>query len=147
MQKVIVRKARSGDWKCVLKVQRKDGYNHSYYLDRSRIERLMKRGEIFFLAFSNDECIGFASVDLEIRATLHFMSVMESHHRTGVADKLLKSVIKETKKRNYRCMTIFIEKHSPTMELFLKEEGFEKVGHHDNRFGPDRDSTIWELKL
>lgn len=147
MEKIKIVKARPEDWKAIRNIQKNDGYPHTYYIDKKRVCRLMKRGEIFFLAILNGKPVGFASVDFEIRATLHFLSVMKDEQGKGIATMLLKAVIKETAKRKYDQIIAFTEKEGVNVNNFLKDYGFEEVGYHKDRYGKEKDAIIWRLEI
>jgi GNAT superfamily N-acetyltransferase len=107
----------------------------------------MDKGEIFFLALSDGRPVGFTSVDFEIRANLHFMSVLKDEQGKGIATLLLKTVIDEVLKRNYNYIITFTEKDGTNLNNFLKKRGFEEVGFHKDRYGKGKDAIIFNLNL
>jgi len=147
MTKIKIRKAKIQDWKTIQHIQKNDGFSHAYYINEDRIRRLLKRGEIFLLAFLENKPVGFASIDFEIRAVLHFISVLKISQGKGVGDSLLKTVKNETLKRKYNHVIIFSEKSSFMLNNFLKKNEFKKVGYHKDRYGNGRDGIIWSLNL
>jgi ribosomal protein S18 acetylase RimI-like enzyme len=140
-----IKKAGINDWRTIVSIQKKDGFAHSYFTDKKRISVLMKRGEIFFLAFLNGVPAGFTSVDFEKRAMLHFLSVMKVFHNRGIGKSLLKVAKDEATKRKFKNIFIFSEAKGRIMSNFLKSQKMTRVGYWKDRYGKGRDAIIWKL--
>lgn len=145
--KTKIKEVNFNDWKKIVTIQKNDGFSHAYYLTKDRIKRLFERGEKFFLAFLGDKPVGFASVDFEIRARLHFLSVIKDFQRKRIGSLLLEKVIKEARKRKFKKIYIITEKSARKVDRFLRKKGFRRVGYHKNRFGKGKDGIIWELEI
>lgn len=90
--------------------------------------------------------MGFGSVDCEIRARVHFLSVDQNYARRGIGSMLMKILMDEAKNRGYGRLGIYVDADSP-IEIFLQKHGFVQVGYYKNRYGNGKDSTIWEVDL
>ena len=145
-EKIKIRKATIKDIDLIIDIQKRDGFTHSYYLNRKRLKELFKRGEIFFIAFLDKKAVGFASVYIEIRARLHFISVIKEHSKKGIGSLLMQKVINEAKRRGKKMMYVYTEKNSPVERFFIKN-GFKKVGYFKNRFGEGKHGNIFSLYL
>lgn len=144
--RLVIRKASLKDVGIVLKIQKNDGYNHSYYLTRERLRGLFERGELFFIAFLDNEAAGFVSVDIEIRARIHFLSVMQEKQKNGTGTALLEKIISEAKKRKVKMVYVYTEAGS-MLENFLKKKDFKKVGFFQDKFGKNKHANIFSRNL
>lgn len=144
--KIKIRQAKLTDWRNIQYIQSHDSFEHVYYLKKSRIERLFKRGEVFFLAFIDGKAVGFTSVDFEIRATVHFLSVLKPFQDMGVGRALLKRALQEAIKRKYKQAVAFTEDVA-VKEKFLTKNKFKKVGYHKNRYANRVNGIIWSIDL
>lgn len=144
--KVTARQAKLDDFDSIVQIQKIDGFKHAYYLTKGRIDRLIKRGEIFFLAFIKNDPVGFISVDLEIRAKLHFFSIKKQYWNKGVGTTLYQRVREESKKHGCKTLFIYVEVDSP-VEKFLLNRGMKKVGYYKNRYAQGRDANILAVEL
>jgi len=97
-----IKRAKSSDWKIIQRIQKNDGFKHAYYLTKKRILKLFKRGEIFYLAFLKNKAVAFTSVDFEIRARLHFISVLKEFHQKGIGSILLNKIVNDSKKEDIK---------------------------------------------
>lgn len=142
-----IRSATKRDINTLILLQQRDGFPHQYYLTEDRLEGLMKRGESFFVIFSPEHTpIGFASIDLEIRAQLHFLCVDKKYGKRGYGTALMQRLLCEAKKHGYSRACSYVESGS-NKEKFLKKFKFDKVGFYKNRYGNGADASIWEVKL
>ena len=142
---MIIRPFSKNDTDTVIQLQKADGFPHQYYITRERVETLIKRGELFFLIFSPENIpVGFASVDLEIRAQLHFICINQQYSKRGYGSALMLKLIDEAKKHGYDRVSSYVEAGS-NKETFLKKFHFEQVGSYRNRYGNGVDASIWEL--
>lgn len=141
-----IRRATKKDIPTLIHLQNSDGYPHSYYLTSERLARLFDRGELFFLASIGGTSAGFGSVDCEIRAQAHFLSVDRNYARRGIGSALMKTLQNEAKNRGYGRLSLYVDAGS-AIEVFLKKHGFVQVGHYKNRYGNGKDATIWEVEL
>lgn len=143
---VVVREGGIDDIEAMRTIQRNDGYEHAYYLEPDRLEKLLKRGETFFLAYFDGKPIGFSSVDFEVRARLHFLSVLETESKRGVGSALMRTMLEESRRRGYKSAHTYVEANS-TKEDFLRRFGFDNIGKFGNRYGQGKDATIWSIDL
>jgi len=141
-----IRKASIKDINLIIDVQKRDGFAHAYYLNRRRLKELFKRGEIFFIAFLNNKAVGFVSLRVEIRAKLHFISVVKELTKKGIGSLLMQKVISETKRRGKNMVYVYTEANSPVEQFFIRK-GFKKVGYFRNRFGGGKHANIFSLYL
>lgn len=141
-----IRRATKKDIPTLIHLQKSDGYPHSYYLTPQRLARLFDRGELFFLVSIGGTSVGFGSVDCEIRARVHFLSVDQNYARRGIGSMLMKILMDEEKNRGYERLGIYVDADSP-IEIFLQKHGFVKVGYYKNRYGNGQDASIWEVDL
>jgi len=142
-----IRKATSKDLNIILRIQKNDGFKHAYYLTRDRFERLLNRGEVFYLAEKETGGpLGFMSIDCEVRAKLHLSSVHKKYQNKRVGTTLLNYVVSRVKSRGYKRIYVYTEIASPA-ENFLLTRGFEKAGYYKDRYGEGRDANILELDL
>lgn len=143
---IVIYQGTVNDISTYIALQRNDGFSYQYYLTPERMKRLFDRGELFFLATLNGIPVGFASVDCEIRAQAHFLSVDRNNARRGVGSMLMKTLMDEAKKRGYGRLSVYVEANS-TIEVFLQKHEFIQVGYYKNRYGNGKDATIWEVDL
>ena len=136
----------SQDFDTIMEIQKNDGFEHSYYLTKKRLERLQQRGEEFFIVHLDGKPIAFASVDMEIRARLHFFCVDKDSTRKGIGSELLEKTIHEAVNQNFDKIHTFVETDSPSEHFYVKNK-FEKVGFYKNRYGQGKDSNILERKI
>lgn len=143
---ISIKPAAKTDIPILIKLQKNDGFIHQYYLTPERLERLFHRGEHFFLAMLDGVPAGFASVDFEIRARIHFLSVDEKFIRQGVGSCLMEVMKEKSKQYGYVRLGVYVEANS-TLEYFLSKHGFNHVGYYKNRYGNGKDATIWEVEI
>lgn len=145
MTKYKLKTAGEDDFAHIAFIQKNDDFKHSYYLTEDRIERLRDGGEKFFVFYEDDRFVGMASINLEIRAQLHFFSILKEKQKKGLAKKMLEILLEEVKKHEVKHKTIhcFSEPDSPLVN-FLKSQGFEEVGFYKNRYQNGRDAVIVE---
>lgn len=141
-----IRRATKADIMSIITLQENDGFPHPHYVTPDRLLRLFRRGEVYFLAILNGVTVGFASIDYEIRAQIHYLSVHRDYWRKGVGSMLMKTMIDESKSRGYDRISVYVQAESP-IEIFLEKKGFVKVGYYKNRYGNGKDVTIWEVDL
>lgn len=141
-----IRKASPKDFNSLIKIQKRDGFIHAYYLSKKRLQKLFDAGELFFIAYLENKPVGFVSVYIEIRARMHFLSVKQEVARGGIGSFLLERIISESKKYKVKLLYVYTEANSD-IEGFLEKKGFEKVGYFKNRFGDGRDANIFSYKL
>ncbi len=136
------------DFAHIVFIQKNDGYQHAYYLTEDRIERLLEAGEKFYILYDDEQFVGMACVDAEIRIQLHFFSVMEKFQKTGAAVKMLELLLEKVRseKVQHKTMHCFTEEDSPLLK-FLLSQGFEQVGFYKNRYQTGKDAVIVEKKL
>lgn len=145
LEKYKTRIAKEDDFASILHVQKNDGYEHSYYLDKERYDNLLDRGEVFYLLeYDMQSIVGFVSVDYEVRAKLRFFSVSKKHQGVGIAAKLLEIVRNEAKRKGYKSVYCYTETNSP-LRAFLMHQGFKNVGYYKNRYRKGRDASILQL--
>lgn len=142
----LLRRATKVDIPTIIMLQKNDGFPHQYYLTHERLERLFGRGELFFLATLDGVTVGFASIDCEIRAKAHFLSVDQRYAHKGVGSMLMKALMDEAKSRGYDRLSVYVEAGS-IIKVFLIKHGFVQVGYYKNRYGNGKDATIWEVDL
>jgi len=142
LKKPTIRRATISDINLIISIQKRDGFAHAYYLTRRRLKKLFKRGEIFFIAFLNNKAVGFASLYIEIRAKLHFFSVIKEHTAMRIGSFLLQRIINETKRHGKDMIYIYTEANSP-LEQFLIRKKFKKIGYFNNRFGKGKHASIF----
>lgn len=128
-------------------IQKKDSFEHAYYMDDERIRRLLAKGEIFWIAYSGDGAIGFISANFDTRVRIRFLAVVERYQGYGVASRLLEGVTEEARKKELGLAYIVVEKSSKKLIEFLQKNGFKESGFHKDRFEPGRDALIYNLKL
>ncbi len=141
-----IRKACANDFETILKIQKNDGFKHSYYLTRERLKLLSRREETFYLAFLDRKPAGFISVDIEIRAKLHLFSVLKDCQSMGVGSALLETVFAIAKNKKCKTLYIYVEVNSPLEEYLLRKK-FKKTGVYYDRYGKGRDSDILMMHL
>lgn len=141
-----IRRSTKKDIPTIIKLQKNDGFPHPHYVTSERLLRLFHRGEQFFLAIFNSIAVGFASIDYEIRAEIHYISVHQLYQRKGIGSMLIKTMIDESKHRGYDRISVYVQADSP-IEMFLEKKGFIKVGYYKNRYKNGKDVTIWEVEL
>jgi len=144
--KIKIRKAKTEDIDLIIDIQKRDEFDHSYYITRQRLNGLFARGEIFFIAFCKDKAVGFASVYIEIRARLHFLSVAKEYMGRGIGSLLMQKIINEVKKKRKKMIYVYTETRSPIEQFFIKN-GFKKAGYFKDRFGKGKDANIFILYL
>ena len=143
---LIIREATLKDINNIMYIQKNDGHDHSYYLNRARLKGLFNSGELFFIALLDRKPVGFASVYIEIRAKLHFLSVVKEKIGGGIGTSLLEKIISKSKKHKVKILYVYVEKDS-MLDNFLIKKGFRNVGYFKNRFGKDRDANILSYGL
>lgn len=143
-KKIQIVQAKPDKFELISEIQNNDGFEHSYPLSRERFEKLIHRGECFYLAYYDGEATGMISVDFEIRAKLHFFSVKQDYQSKGIGTALLTKVLEEAKNRNYYSVYVYVEFDSP-VEKFLLSRGFKKVGYYHNRYKNERSADILEI--
>ncbi len=142
---MIIKPAEKNNIEDIIRIQKSDGFAHQYHISKERIEKLINRGELFFLIFTPENIpVGFASIDLEIRARLHFICVNKQFGKQGYGSALMIRLIDEAKKHKYKRVSSYVEAGS-NKELFLEKFQFNKVGYYKNRYGNGVDASIWEL--
>lgn len=142
---MFIRPLKKTEIDTVIQLQKSDGYPHQYYLTKDRVEKLINKGELFFLILSSEGTpVGFASIDLEIRAKLHFICVDKEFGKQGYGSVLMHQLLNEAKKSGYKRVCSYVEAGS-NKETFLKKFHFEQVGYYKNRYGNGVDASIWEL--
>jgi ribosomal protein S18 acetylase RimI-like enzyme len=146
LNKLKIRRATIRNINQIINIQKRDGFIHAYYLTRKRLRALFKRGEIFFIAFLGDKPVGFASLYIEIRARLHFFSVMKKYTGMEIGSSLLQRVINETKRLKKDMVYVYTEANSPIEQFFIKKD-FKKVGYFLNRFGEGKHANIFSFYL
>lgn len=134
------------DFDTMIEIQKNDGFEHSYYLTKERLEKLAQRGEEFFIVHLDNSPVAFASIDMEVRAILHFFCVDKDSAKKGIGTELLKKAVQEAANQNFDKIHTFVEIDSP-VEHFFTKNGFEKVGFYKNRYGDGKDSNILERKI
>ena len=144
--KIKIRKATVKNISSIIAIQKRDGFKHSYYLTSRRLKELFKREEIFFIAFMKNKAVGFSSLYLEIRAELHFLSVIKEYTWKGIGSSLLQRILDEAKRCGKKMIYVYTEAKSPA-ESFLTKKGFKKVGYFNDRFGKGKHSNILSLSL
>ncbi|MBI2592646.1 MAG: GNAT family N-acetyltransferase [Candidatus Colwellbacteria bacterium] len=144
--KIKIVTAGLGDFLKITDIQKKDGFRHAYPLTKERFRKLLQRGELFFVAFLQNQAVGIISVDMEIRAKLHFFSVIQNYWGKGIGTALLAKILIEAKKRDYKSVYVYVEIDSP-VEKFLINKGFKKVGIYRNRYKQGRHAHILEISL
>ncbi|HEX9817875.1 MAG TPA: GNAT family N-acetyltransferase [Patescibacteria group bacterium] len=145
---LIIQSATEADFEKIRRIQKEDGYDHSYYLTSDRLRRLFQRGERFFITYLNEEPVGMFSLDIEIRAKLHFFSIIKQLQKKGIGREMLKFAVvkvKETSKE-ISVMYCYSEKNAPLAE-FLKKNNFQEVGFYKNKFMNGRDAVVLEIKI
>ncbi|MBU0974353.1 GNAT family N-acetyltransferase [Patescibacteria group bacterium] len=145
-EKIKIKTLSNENFEDIINIQKNDGFKHIYYLNENRLSELIKRGEVFYGIYSDSSLVGFTSIDIEIRAKLHFLSIDKKYQGKGYATLLMKKIIEELKLRDIKQLFFYVEKNSPH-EAFLKTQGFSKVGFYVNRFGDGWDADIYELKI
>ena len=145
---ITIRKATKTNYDTIINIQKNDGFPHGYYLTHERLDKLFKR-ETFYLAIINGDKIGgFASVDIEIRARLHFFSIHTKFHHTGLGRIFMQRIIEKVSKTDVRSFYTYVEETVPQKNLnLLYKNGFKIVGHYNDRYGPGKNALILELKL
>ena len=143
---LIIREATLKDLDNIMYIQKNDGYDHSYYLNRARLKGLFNSGELFFIALLDGKPVGFASVYIEIRAKLHFLSIIKEKTKRGIGTALLKKIISKSKKHKVKILYVYVEKDS-MLDNFLIKKGFRNVGYFKNRFGKGKDANILSYDL
>lgn len=146
MEKIKFKILSDSDFEDIINIQKNDGVRHFYYLNKNRLKELSKRGEVFYGMFQNDVIIGFAGVDAEIRAKLHFLSIDKKYQKKGYGTLFVEELVKIMKKKKIKQMFFYAEEDAP-MTAFLIKLGFVKVGFYKNRFGDGWDADIFELKI
>ena len=128
------------DFAHIVFIQKNDGYQHAYYL--------VEAGEKFYILYEDEQFVGMACVDAEIRIQLHFFSVIEKFQQTEAGAKMLELLLEEVKKQKvqHKTMHCFTEEDSPLLK-FLMKQGFEEVGFYKNRYQNGKDAVIVEKKL
>ena len=142
----IIRYATPEDIKYLRLIQSNDGFEHVYYLNKDRLENLFKRGEVFLIAFIGEKPVGFGSIDFEIRARLHFLSVDISVKGKKVGASLMLRMLDECKQRGYKFAHTYVEVNT-NKEDFLVKFGFKNIGIFKDRYGKGLDSSIWQKDL
>ena len=141
-QSLRIQRAGPTDYQTISDVQSDDGYSHAYYLTNDRYEKLLARGEQFYIAYSRNIPVGMFSVDLEQRAVLHFFSIRQSHINKGYGSELL-SFACSLAIHNHSSILVFVETNSP-LKQFLITRDFKIVGYQKNRYGDCRNAHILE---
>jgi RimJ/RimL family protein N-acetyltransferase len=148
MTSINLRIASRKDFQTIIDLQKQDGFKHSYSLTKERLARLSKRGELFYIVESNNRPVGMISLDIEIRARLHFFSIHKDFQRKGIGTEILHKIISELKHsfEDVKVVFCYSEKNAPIVN-FLKKNSFKEVGFYRNRFRNDRDAVILEREL
>jgi ribosomal protein S18 acetylase RimI-like enzyme len=134
------------DFDTIMDIQKNDGFEHSYYLTEERLGKLHQRGEEFFIVHLDNKPVAFASVDMEVRAKLHFFCVNKDNAGKGIGTELLEKTIQEVANQNFDKIHTFVETDSPAEHFYTKNK-FKKVGVHKDRYGEGKDSNILERKI
>jgi len=139
------RPASSTDFRSITSVLENDGFNHAYPLSQDRYNKLLVRGEKFYILLTNKQVIGVVSFDIDVRIQLHFFSIRKNFQKMGYGTKMLEFILKEVNKYKTYHPVIFcyLEVKSPIVNFLLKHK-FHEVGHYKNRFGNGRDAIILE---
>ena len=146
-QQPSVRFATEEDIDAIIEIQRVDGYQHAYNLNPERVRQLMDKKQQFYIASIGDVPLGFACADFDVRTLLHFLSVsLDAQHR-GVSTALLNKVVEDSKKHGITTLFFVSDVKAHDMRGFLKDHGFKKAGIHKDRFGLNRNGTIFNLDL
>lgn len=146
VKKLKIRRATIKDFNLIISIQKRDGFVHAYYLTPRRLKRLFERKEIFFITFLENKAVGFASLDIERRAIMHFLSIVKDYAAMGIGSFLLGKVIKEAKKYKEDQVYIYTEVNSP-LEKFLIKKGFKIVGYFQDRFKKGRHANILAFSI
>ena len=135
--------------KIFLKIQKGDGFKHSYYLTQARLRELFENREVFLKVVFGQKIIGFVSFKYETktRARLQFLSILSKYQRTGVGKRLLERIVNITKKRGVQLLYFISEEKAEGMGIFLEKFGFQKAGFHKNRFGDNKHAIFFNLKI
>lgn len=141
-----IRKASQNDFAAIIAIQKNDGYDHHYYLTVDRLKRLRRRGEVFFVAIVDGQLAGFAGVDFEQRARLHFLCVLTQYQKRGIGSALMRRMLRETVGRGHKSAHSYVESPS-SKEVFLAKQGFAKVGFYQDRYGLNKHASIWQIQL
>ncbi len=145
-EKISFKILTASDFKDMIRIQKNDGWMHVYYLDANRLKELSLRGEVFYGMYLDKTIIGFAGIDAEIRANLHFLSIDKDYQKKGYGTLFVKDLVKKMKAKKIKQMFFYVEEDSPHT-VFLSQLGFAKVGFYKNRFGDGWDADIFELKI
>lgn len=146
LNKISIIRGTEKDLESIQTCQKNDGFPHVYYLTKDRIETLLKRGEIFFIAYIDGQPVGMCSFDPEVRSTLHLLSVDTKYQNKGVGSLLMNTMLDENKKLGYKAVFTFVEANS-IKEEFLRNCSFHQVGYFKDRYAPGKDATIWSKIL
>ncbi len=138
--------AKETDLNLMIEIQKDDGFLHSYYLTSTRLSRLFRRGELFYLVYRSGNPVGFCSLDCEIRCQIHFFSIIQKYTHQGIGSEMLKFMLLEVKKNGYQEVHVFVEQSSP-VENFLVKRGFLKVGFYKDRYGASKNANIYNYKF
>lgn len=82
------------------------------------------------------------SLDMEIRAKIHFFSVLKEYQNEGVGSIMLTKAERIVKDEGFSILHIYTETNS-LLEKFLKNRGFVKVGFFTGRFSVGKDANIF----
>lgn len=146
-ENIAVRLGTEKDIDSILRIQKEDGYPHAYYLTAQRVRRLLKKGQVIYVALEEDGAIAFSIVDFDVRAWIHFLSVIKDEQRKGIGLSLVNEIIKESQNRGINLVYIIPEQDAEKIDGFLRNYGFIKRGYHKDRFGPGRNGIIWNFHV
>lgn len=143
-----LRKATVEDCDAIMVVQKNDGYPHSYYLTKERLQKLFDRNEEFYVVTAQDgRIIAFFAVNVEIRAHLHFFSVHKDFQRRHIGSYIMRQLLDGKMLGDARVLYAYVDEGAEKIRKFLIQNGFEEAGYYRNRFGPNKNAIIMEHRL
>lgn len=134
-------------WETISQIQENDGFDHADYLSKERFERLLERGEIFYGAFSEGKPAGFAALDLEKRAQIHFFSILKEYQNSGISYELMNYLLEQCKNKKYEKVIVAIEERGIDVKKFFEKIGFREVGFFKDRYGEGRNALFFSKDL
>ncbi len=143
---IVLHQGKPADVPSMIEVNQNDGFVHAYALPAERLENLFLRGESFVVAKHDEKIIGFGSIDCEIRARIHFLSVRKDYSGIGVGTAIMKALLDLARSKGYKKVHTIVESKS-TKEIFLKKMGFTEIGFYKDRYALGKDASMWETVI
>jgi len=136
-------------YSAIISQEQLDYMLNMFYSEESLKDQL-KNGHSFFIALQHQQCVGFASFNLQNKEVykLQKLYVNPSVQKTGAGKLLLQNVIDNCKKYGAKKLQLNVNRHNKAVGFYQKM-GFEIIKEDDINIGHDyfMNDYVMERKL